>query len=184
MPSVKDIYVAAFCVEPGSALYREDSVLEIKNSTADQWNWIYAGINSFILETYIAPLQETTSQRRSQPSRSQSRKTSERCIIWKGRPSTRNAVSVTFWWQHLSSDCLIAVPDCLYVVFSFFVLVDTREEWSTACSANPRWNHWRQWGILETTILFVVRTEKFRRILWNIYPFYQCFSVKKIGTGT
>src|SRR6218665_28759 len=47
-------------------------------------------INSFILETYMAPLQETTTQRRSQPSHGQ-KKTSERCKIWKGGPSARNA---------------------------------------------------------------------------------------------
>src|SRR6218665_870822 len=47
--------------------------------------------NSFILETYIAPLQETTTQRRSQPSHGQKRRTSERCKIWKGGPSARNA---------------------------------------------------------------------------------------------
>src|SRR6218665_4029120 len=32
-------------------------------------------IHSFILETYIAPLQETTTQRRSQPSHGQKRRT-------------------------------------------------------------------------------------------------------------
>jgi len=32
-------------------------------------------IHSFILETYIAPLQETTTQRRSQPSHEQKRRT-------------------------------------------------------------------------------------------------------------
>src|SRR6218665_3994321 len=49
-------------------------------------------IHSFILETYIAPLQETrpTTQRCSQPSHGQKR-TSERCKIWKGGPSARNA---------------------------------------------------------------------------------------------
>ena len=45
---------------------------------------------SFILETYIAPLQETT-QRRSQPSHGQRRSTSERCKIWKGGPSEGTA---------------------------------------------------------------------------------------------
>src|SRR6218665_491470 len=48
-------------------------------------------IHSFILETYIAPLQETTTQRRPQPSHGQKRRTSEKCKIWKGRPSARNA---------------------------------------------------------------------------------------------
>src|SRR6218665_2905099 len=48
-------------------------------------------IHSFILETYIAPLQETTTRRRSQPSHGQKRRTSERCKIWKGVPSARNA---------------------------------------------------------------------------------------------
>src|SRR6218665_1576290 len=43
---------------------------------------------SFILETYIAPLQGTTTQRRSQPSHGQRRRTSEseKCKIWKGGP--------------------------------------------------------------------------------------------------
>jgi len=48
-------------------------------------------LHSFILETYIAPLQETTTQRRSQPSHGQKTRTSERCRIWKGGPSARNA---------------------------------------------------------------------------------------------
>src|SRR6218665_2471358 len=48
-------------------------------------------IHSFILETYIAPRQETTTQRRPQPSHGQKRRTSERCKIWKGGPSARNA---------------------------------------------------------------------------------------------
>src|SRR6218665_3577620 len=48
-------------------------------------------IHSFIHETYIALLQETTTQRRSQPSHGQKRRTSERCKIWKGGPSGRNA---------------------------------------------------------------------------------------------
>src|SRR6218665_743 len=48
-------------------------------------------IHSFILETYIAPLQETTTQRRSQSSHGQKRRTLERCNIWKGGPSARNA---------------------------------------------------------------------------------------------
>ena|SRR6218665_576478 len=47
-------------------------------------------IHSFILETYIAPLQDTTTQRRSQPSHDLRRKTSWRCKIWKGRPSARH----------------------------------------------------------------------------------------------
>ena len=48
-------------------------------------------IHSFILDTYITPLQEATTQRRSQPSHGQKRRTSERCKIWKGGPSARNA---------------------------------------------------------------------------------------------
>src|SRR6218665_3184833 len=48
-------------------------------------------IHSFILETCIAPLPETTTQRRSQPSHGRKRRTSERCKIWKGGPSARNA---------------------------------------------------------------------------------------------
>src|SRR6218665_1744232 len=52
---------------------------------------MYEFIHSFILETYIAPLQETTTQRCSQPSHGQKRRTSERCKIWKGGPSARNA---------------------------------------------------------------------------------------------
>src|SRR6218665_3964934 len=46
---------------------------------------------SFILETYIAPFQETATQRRFQPSQGQRRRTSERCKLWKGGPSARNA---------------------------------------------------------------------------------------------
>src|SRR6218665_2373049 len=38
-------------------------------------------IHSFILETYIAPLQDTTTQRHSMPSHGQRRRTSERCKI-------------------------------------------------------------------------------------------------------
>src|SRR6218665_881285 len=50
-------------------------------------------IHSFVLETYIAPLQETTTQRRSQPSHGHKRKTSKRCKIWKGGPSARKGRS-------------------------------------------------------------------------------------------
>src|SRR6218665_3227250 len=42
--------------------------------------FIHSFIHSFW--TYIAPLQETTTQRRSQPSHGQKRRTSERCKIW------------------------------------------------------------------------------------------------------
>src|SRR6218665_309854 len=48
-------------------------------------------IHSFILETYIAPLQETTTQRCSQPSHGQRRRTSEICKILKGGPSKGTA---------------------------------------------------------------------------------------------
>ena len=48
-------------------------------------------LHSFILETYIAPLQDTTTQKRSQPSHGQRRKTWEKCNIWKGGSSARNA---------------------------------------------------------------------------------------------
>src|SRR6218665_1955728 len=48
-------------------------------------------IHSFILETYIAPLQDTITQRRSQPSHGQRRKTCGKCKIWKGGSSARNA---------------------------------------------------------------------------------------------
>jgi len=41
-------------------------------------------IRSFILKTYIAPLQETTTQRRSQPSHGQKRKTWERLSVVTG----------------------------------------------------------------------------------------------------
>src|SRR6218665_671331 len=51
----------------------------------------FVNFHSFILETYIAPLQETTTQRRAQPSHGQKGRTSERCKIWKGGPSARNA---------------------------------------------------------------------------------------------
>src|SRR6218665_5996 len=45
----------------------------------------YSIIHLVILETYIAPLQDTTTQRRSQPSHGQRRRT------LKGRSSARNA---------------------------------------------------------------------------------------------
>src|SRR6218665_4018783 len=54
------------------------------------WSWLRF-IHSFILETYIEPLRETTTQRRSQPSHEQKRRTSERCKILKGGSSARNA---------------------------------------------------------------------------------------------
>jgi len=47
--------------------------------------------HSFILETYIAPLRDTTTQRRSQPSHGQRRNTWGKCKIWKGGSSARNA---------------------------------------------------------------------------------------------
>ena len=52
---------------------------------------IHSFIHSFILETYIAPLQDNTTQRRSQPSHGQRRRTWGRCKIWKGRSAGRNA---------------------------------------------------------------------------------------------
>src|SRR6218665_1092141 len=52
----------------------------------------FSFIYSFILETYIAPLQETTTQSSSQPSHRQRRRTSERCKIWKcGSPEGTTA---------------------------------------------------------------------------------------------
>ena len=48
-------------------------------------------IHSVILETSIAPLQETTTERCSQPTQGQRRRTSERCKIWKGGPSEGTA---------------------------------------------------------------------------------------------
>jgi len=48
-------------------------------------SFIHSIIHSFILETYIAPLQDTTTQRHSQPSHGQRRRTRRRCKIWKGR---------------------------------------------------------------------------------------------------
>jgi len=50
-------------------------------------------IHSFILETYIVPLQEITTQRRSQPSHDQ-RRTSERCKIRGVGKSARNAAQM------------------------------------------------------------------------------------------
>src|SRR6218665_1017619 len=62
------------------------------NSITMQYNISAAiFIHSFILETYIVPLQETTTQGCSQPSHRQKRRTSERCKIWKGGPSAGNA---------------------------------------------------------------------------------------------
>src|SRR6218665_3103011 len=73
---------------------------------------VHSFIHSFILETYIAPLQETTTQRRSQPSHGQKR-TSERCKIWKGGPSARNAaqrvVGPSAWTHNRKAlRCIIA----------------------------------------------------------------------------
>src|SRR6218665_1427178 len=51
-------------------------------------------IHSFILETYIAYLQETTTQRRSQLSHGLKRRASERCKIWKGGPSEGTAAQM------------------------------------------------------------------------------------------
>src|SRR6218665_3803706 len=51
-------------------------------------------IHSFVLETYIEPLQETTTQRCSQPSHGQRRRTSERFKIRKGGHSARNAAHI------------------------------------------------------------------------------------------
>src|SRR6218665_230664 len=50
-------------------------------------------IHSFIHseEIYVVPLQENTSQRRSQASHDQRRRTSERCKILNGGPSARYA---------------------------------------------------------------------------------------------
>src|SRR6218665_2922868 len=48
-------------------------IQETKNSGLEI---IHSFIHSFILETYIAPLQESTTQRRSQPSHGQRRRTS------------------------------------------------------------------------------------------------------------
>ena len=52
-----------------------------------QFSWTIASfIHSIVMETYIAPLKETTTQKRSQPSHGQ-RRTWERCKIWMGGPS-------------------------------------------------------------------------------------------------
>jgi len=50
----------------------------------------YSFIHSFIPETYIAPLQDITTQRRSQPSHGQRRRIWGRCKILKGRSLARN----------------------------------------------------------------------------------------------
>ena len=52
-------------------------------------------IHSFILETYIAPLQDTTTQRSSHPSHGQRRRTSESCKIWKGGPHPLYTIFMT-----------------------------------------------------------------------------------------
>jgi len=77
-----------------------ESMITTVNEFSD-WQWrcsdglteVWSFINSFILETYIAPLQETTTQRRSQPSHGQKRR-----IIWY--PSNRNAYIIIWfrWW--------------------------------------------------------------------------------------
>ena len=59
--------------------------------TVDNGSIIHSFMHSFILETYIAPLQDTTTQGRSQPSQGQGRRTWGRCKILKGRSSARNA---------------------------------------------------------------------------------------------
>src|SRR6218665_2690750 len=62
--------------------------------------------HTFILKTYIVPLQETTTQRFSQPSHGQRRRTLERCKIWKGGPSEGTAALL--WFD--GSSCLHCVP--------------------------------------------------------------------------
>jgi len=57
--------------------YLSRNCLEYKYTNADAISFIH----SFI-ETYIAPLQESTTQKRSQPSHGQ-RRTWERCKIWR-----------------------------------------------------------------------------------------------------
>src|SRR6218665_936502 len=69
-------------------------------------------IHSFILETYIAPLQDTTTQRSSQPSHGQRRKTSGKCKIWKGGSSARNAAQ---WGDHpmpMGPQLIYLTPTC------------------------------------------------------------------------
>ena len=51
----------------------------------------HCALHSFIMETYIAPLQDITTQRCSQSSHGQRRRNSGRCKIWKGGPSAGNA---------------------------------------------------------------------------------------------
>src|SRR6218665_2363653 len=51
--------------------------IEVQNCT-------HLAFHSFILETYIVPLQDTTTQKRTQHSHCQRRKTSRKCKIWKG----------------------------------------------------------------------------------------------------
>ena len=72
-----------------SKLYKIETVLVFQyyfESTI-----LYRKYFSFILETYIAPLQNTTTQRRSHPSHGKKRKTSGKCKMWKGGSSARNA---------------------------------------------------------------------------------------------
>src|SRR6218665_77618 len=78
-----------FCILPMKSWNMADHQIEIKvgvsyNNFTIKLMCIYlclflvllkTFIHSFILETYIAPLQETTTQRRSQPSHGQNRRT-------------------------------------------------------------------------------------------------------------
>ena len=84
-------------------------------------SFIHLFIHSFILETYIAPHQETTTQRRYQPSDRQRRWTWKRCKIWKGGPSEGTAAQrgdhsmlmVPMWYVYLkwSDDVKFSATD-------------------------------------------------------------------------
>src|SRR6218665_3289462 len=56
------------------SFFHDELLLKRLKGTAVH-SFIYSFIHSFILETYIAPLQETTTQRHSQPSHRQRRRT-------------------------------------------------------------------------------------------------------------
>jgi len=115
-----------------------------KHQKLGHWHFSFISL-SFITETYIALLQDTTTQRRSQPSHSQRRRTWGRCKIWKGGPSARNvaqredhsmlmgpqleSLGAEVWWTPL--DLIFAwkrSKSSLYcfIIYSHFIAQDTR----------------------------------------------------------
>jgi len=85
-------------------LYVEVLLCEEKNFASDSLRLFCVFIffiRSFILESYIAPLKDTTTQRRSQPRHGHLRRTSGRCKIWKGghcQGMQLNGEIIPCWW--------------------------------------------------------------------------------------